>query len=73
MENRQPESNLVERGGKGDAGSISLLDGTTKQFIGIINPQIGPAQTSYTWSTRSISLSRTNPSGKDVVAGNYVI
>jgi hypothetical protein len=54
-------------------GSISLLDATTKNFIGIITPQIGPAQTSYTWPTRSISMSRTNPTTKDVAPGNYVI
>lgn len=58
----------------GTTGVIELLQaGATKNFVGIILPQTGPHQTSYTWSTRDLSLSRTNPAGITVAPGSYVI
>jgi hypothetical protein len=55
------------------SGSISLLAAPSKQFAGVILPTTGPSQTSYTWNTRDVFLSRTNPSKKDVLPGNYII
>ena len=54
-------------------GDIYLIDAATKKFVGTINPQIGPMQTSYTWNTLSYSLSRTDPSQVDIVPGTYII
>ncbi len=54
-------------------GSISLIDAATKQFIGVILPQIGTKQVSYTWNTRDLLLDRTNPLKKDVIPGTYEI
>jgi hypothetical protein len=55
------------------SGSLSLIDGDTGQFIGVILPQVGPNQTSYTWNTRDLLLDRTSPLGKTVVPGTYKI
>ena len=55
------------------SGSLSLIDATTKQFVGTILPEVGPSQTSYTWNTLSVALSRTNPAGQDIVPGTYEI
>ncbi len=54
-------------------GSISLIDAATKQFVGVILPQVGPKQTSDAWNTRDLLLGRTNPLKKDVVPGTYEI
>lgn len=55
------------------SGSISLTNAVTGQFVGVILPQIGPNQTSYSWNTRDIQLDRTNPLKKNVVPGTYTI
>lgn len=55
------------------SGYIYLVDATTKNTLGVINPSTGPHQTSYTWNTRDILLSRTNPLGKTVTPGTYII
>jgi hypothetical protein len=55
------------------SGQIELLDASTLQLVGVILNQIGTHQTSYTWNTRDLLLSRTNPLKKSVVAGRYVI
>lgn len=57
----------------GVTGQIELLNATTKALVGVIIPQTGPNQTSYTWNTRDILLSRTNPLKKNVVPGTYLI
>jgi hypothetical protein len=54
-------------------GQIELLDASTKTLIGVIIPQTGPNQTSYTWNTRDILLSRNNPLKKNVVQGTYLV
>jgi hypothetical protein len=57
----------------GITGSISLINATTKAFMGVVLPQVGPNQTSYTWNTRDLLLDRTNPLKKDVVSGTYML
>lgn len=52
-------------------GQIELLDATTKALVGVILPQTGPNQTSYTWNTRDLLLSRTSPAKKTVTPGSY--
>lgn len=55
------------------SGSISLLAATNKQLVGVILPETGPEQTSYTWNTTGVFLSRTDPQEKDVIPGSYII
>ncbi len=55
------------------SGQIDLLDASTGLQVGVVLPQVGTNQTSYTWNARSVSLSRTNPQGKDVLPGAYRI
>ncbi len=55
------------------SGAISLLSAATGQSIGIILPEIGPKQTSYTWNTRDVFLNRSDPQKTDVVPGSYKI
>jgi hypothetical protein len=57
----------------GVSGQIELLDATTLKLVGVILNQIAPHQTSYTWNTRDILLSRTNPLKTTVVPGRYVV
>ncbi len=57
----------------GATGQIYLLDAKTKTFIGVILDSTGPAQTAYTWNTRDVYLSRTNPLKKTILPGNYVM
>jgi hypothetical protein len=54
-------------------GSISLIDANTNQSVGVILPEIGPNQTSYTWNTRDVLLDRTNAQKKTVTPGAYMI
>jgi hypothetical protein len=54
-------------------GAISLLAAATGKSIGIILPEIGPLQTSYTWNTRDVFLDRSDPQKTDVVPGTYKI
>ncbi len=57
----------------GVAGQIELLDAATYKLVGVILNQIGPSQTSYTWNTRDLLLSRNNPAKTTVVPGQYVV
>jgi len=57
----------------GVSGQIELLNATTKALVGVIIPQTGPNQTSYTWNTRDLFLSRTSPVKKNVTPGTYVV
>lgn len=57
----------------GYSGGIELLDASTKQIVGWITPSLGVHQTSYAWNTSDVALSRTNPSKKNISAGNYII
>jgi hypothetical protein len=54
-------------------GYIYLTNAQTKVVVGDILPHVGPQQTSYSWDTRHLAASRTNPSQKDVVPGTYFI
>ena len=54
-------------------GEIDLVDAKTKDFIGVIDSEIGPNQTSYIWDGRSIYLGRYSANKKDVVPGVYSI
>jgi hypothetical protein len=54
-------------------GAISLLSAATGKSIGVILPEIGPKQTSYTWDTVGVYLNRTDPQETDIVPGNYKI
>jgi hypothetical protein len=57
----------------GVSGQIELLDAVTKSLVGVILNQTGPHQTSYTWNTREVFLSRTNPLKTGVLPGRYLI
>jgi hypothetical protein len=57
----------------GVTGYVYLINAVTKNLVGVITPQIGPQQTSYPWNTEHLSLSRTDPSQKDAVAGTYFV
>jgi len=66
--------NLISWNQPGDiSGDIYLVDATTGVFAGVILPQVGPEQTSYTWNTRDLLVDRTSPFKKDVVPGTYVL
>jgi len=66
--------NLISWNKVGDiSGSVSLISAVTQQFVGVILPQVGPNQTSYTWDARDVLLNRTNPYKKDVLPGAYEI
>ncbi len=54
-------------------GGIYLVAASTGATVGWINTSIGPHQTSYTWNTRDVFLSRTNPAKKDIAVGVYRI
>lgn len=55
------------------AGQIYLVSASTGNTIGWINPGTGTDQTSFDWTTKDVSISRTNPSRKDVAPGDYII
>jgi hypothetical protein len=55
------------------SGYIYLTNAATKEFVGVINPQLGPHQTSYTWNTRDLLLARDNPFKKTITPGTYVL
>jgi hypothetical protein len=57
----------------GFSGQIDLLNPTTHALVGVILNEIGPHQTSYTWNTRDLLPSRTNPLKKTVLPGTYVV
>jgi hypothetical protein len=57
----------------GVTGYIYLVDAASGDFVGVIIPQTGAQQTSYSWNTRDLLLSRTNPLKKDVTPGSYII
>lgn len=57
----------------GITGEIDLVDATTKQFIGVIDSDVGVLQTSYIWDARTVALARYSPDSKNVVPGVYSI
>ncbi len=68
------QNNLIQWNKEaGVSGSIYLVNDAGKSIVGWINSEIGVHQTSYTWNTRDVFLSRSNPSKKDIVPGTYII
>lgn len=57
----------------GVTGYLSLINPTTGAQVGVILNQVSGQQTSYSWNSVSVLLSRTNPSKEDVVPGTYEI
>lgn len=57
----------------GRAGSIVLLDASSKEVVGWITPNLSLQQVAYDWDTSKVSLSKINPSRKEVAAGTYII
>lgn len=57
----------------GITGGIYLVDASTGVTAGWITPTITAHQTSYTWDTRDVALSRTNSARKNISAGRYFI
>lgn len=57
----------------GFKGYVYLADASTKAVIGWINSETGPRQTSYTWDTRNLFLTRYSPNKKTVEPGKYII
>ncbi len=57
----------------GVTGQIELLDAATYKLVGVILNQIDARQTSYTWNTRDLLMSRTSPAKITVVPGSYVV
>ncbi len=68
------QNNLIQWSKEGGvSGSIYLVNSADKSTVGWINSEIAVHQTSYTWDTRDVFLSRSNPSKKDIVPGTYII
>ncbi len=71
------QNNLIRWSGAAKiSGSIYLVNALIKNEsvpVGWIIPNIGPQQTSYTWDTRDVFLSRTNPAKKNLETGTYII
>lgn len=57
----------------GVTGEIELVNATTKATVGVILSQTDMNQTSYSWNTRSVYLSRYSPQMKDILPGAYFI
>lgn len=57
----------------GRTGSIVLLDASSKEVVGWITPSLSQQQVAYDWDTSKVSLSKINPSRKEVAAGTYII
>jgi len=57
----------------GRTGSIVLLDASSKEIVGWISPSLSQQQVAYDWDTSKVSLSKINPSRKEVIAGAYII
>lgn len=57
----------------GIPGSIYLVNAATGATVGWITPTTATNQTSYSWNTKEVALSRTNPQRKDLATGKYII
>lgn len=57
----------------GSTGQMYLVNAATGVVVGWIQQNVAPGQTYFPWNTRDLSLSRTNPGGKTVVPGEYII
>ena len=55
------------------SGHLDLIDARTKRTVGVILSQVGTQQTSYTWDTRYLFISRNSPLKTSVMPGTYVI
>ncbi|MBM3256830.1 MAG: hypothetical protein FJY98_00665 [Candidatus Liptonbacteria bacterium] len=68
------ESHLVKWSkSPGVSGSLYLVNAMTKSVVGWISPTITPEQTSYSWDTQYLNISRTDPSRKEILPGRYII
>lgn len=68
------QNNVIRWSGEAKiSGSIYLIGALDKAVVGWIISDIGPNQTSYTWDTRDVFLSRTNPAKKNLGTGNYIV
>ncbi len=54
-------------------GAIYLIDASNNQTVGLITPSLTTHQTSYTWDTRDVLLSRQGGLKKPVTKGKYII
>ncbi len=54
-------------------GGVYLVNAQTKEIAGWITSGLNYNQTSHTWDTRSVSLSKDNPVRKDIQIGAYII
>jgi hypothetical protein len=57
----------------GVTGQMWLVNATTGVVVGWILQNVGAAQLYFPWDAREVFVSDTNPSGKDVMPGRYII
>ncbi|RJQ29767.1 hypothetical protein C4571_00635 [Candidatus Parcubacteria bacterium] len=57
----------------GRTGAMYLVDAKSGSTVGWIHISLGINQTSFTWNTKDVALSRTNPLKKEIGAGEYVL
>lgn len=57
----------------GFKGEIYLISASDRSIVGWILTETGIHQTSYAWNTRDVFVSKTNPSKKTVLTGDYFI
>ncbi len=57
----------------GRNGAIILIDASSKTIVGWISPSVSAQQVSYDWDTTYVSLSRNDPTRKNILAGTYIV
>ncbi|MBI4084982.1 MAG: hypothetical protein HY432_00540 [Candidatus Liptonbacteria bacterium] len=57
----------------GVSGQIYLASASTRETVGWIHSSTGPNQTSFSWSTSDVALSRSSALRKNIGVGNYII
>ncbi len=69
----QNQNTITWNQAAGSPGGIYLLNAGTGAIVGWIEQQVSATQTSFSWNTRDVFVSRTSPIKADVPAGRYRI
>ncbi|MDP2598461.1 MAG: hypothetical protein Q8P49_01375 [Candidatus Liptonbacteria bacterium] len=67
------DGDISWNGATGIPGAIYLVNAGDGSIAGWISQQVIPSQTKYEWNARDLFLSRTSPTKKTVLAGQYMI
>ena len=54
-------------------GRIALINAATGAIAGWVSENVASVQTSLSWNTRDLFITRTSPLKKDVIPGNYFL